>query len=104
MRHGGEAVLALNAVHDHQRFVARAAACAVGDRTVIRFEFHQRGNGLFQQRAVAFWSLRRKEFKRNHWPVIGEFLSVNITNELHWRRMMRRAAAKIKQAMAWAVS
>ena len=63
MRQRRQAVLALDAIHDHQRLVARAAAGAVGDGAKIRFGLQQRGDMLFEEIRSAFVRFGREKFK-----------------------------------------
>ncbi len=83
VEHGGEVVLALDAVHDHESLVARAAAGAVGDGTEIGLEPKQRGNGFFEQIAVAFFGFRREEFKGNDRAVGGPSFGDDVEDKLH---------------------
>src|SRR6266540_5833836 len=83
MGHGREAVLPLNAIHDHQRLVPRAAASAVSDGTETRLELHQRGDGLFQQDALAFRGPGRKEFKGDDRAFGGPGIGEDVSNEMH---------------------
>jgi hypothetical protein len=83
MRQRRQAMLALDAVHNHQRFVTRAAARAVGDGAEIRFGLKQRGDMLFEQGQIAFIRPGREKFKRDDWPPRGLFSRVNVADELH---------------------
>ena len=83
VRKGGQTVLALDAVHDVQRFVARAAAGAISHRAIIRFGGEQRGDLFFQQGAVAVVRLRRKKFKRNDRLSGRQLLGVDVADETH---------------------
>src|ERR1700690_2873203 len=89
MRQRRQAMLALDAVHNHQRLVARAAARAVGHGTEIRFDLKQRGNVLFEEGQVAFLRPGREKFKRDDRPPRGVLGRVNVADELHYgRRIM----------------
>src|SRR5439155_19403082 len=66
MRHRGQSMLALDAVHDAERLLPRAPARAVSDRTIIGLELHQRRNVLFEKISIAFLGFRREKLKRNH--------------------------------------
>jgi hypothetical protein len=83
MRQRDQPVLPLNAIHNHQRFVARAAAGAVGDGAIIRLGLKQGGDLLFQEMAVAFIGFRGKKLKGDDRPAGRPFRRVNVTNELH---------------------
>jgi hypothetical protein len=65
MRQRRQLVFALDAVHNHQRFLPRAAAGAVGDGAKIRLAESNAGILSFQEAAVAFVRFRRKKFKGN---------------------------------------
>jgi hypothetical protein len=83
MRQRRETVLPLDAVHNHQRFVARAAAGAVGDGAKIRLGLEQGGDLLFQKIAVPLAGFRGKKFKGDDRPAGRPFRRVKVTNELH---------------------
>jgi len=83
MRHGGQAVLALNAVHDHQRLVPRAAARAVGDGTEIRLKLQQRRNGLLEQDPFAFFGFGREKFKGEDRALGLPRRRKDVSNEMH---------------------
>ena len=83
VEHGGEVVLALDAVHDHEGLVARAAPGAVGDGTEVGLEPQQRGNGFFEQIAVAFLRFRREEFKGNDRALGGQSFGDDVADKLH---------------------
>ena len=59
-------MLPLDAVHDGQGLVSRAATRAIGDGTEIGLELHQRRDGLFHQGAFALVCFGGKEFKGDH--------------------------------------
>src|SRR5439155_7353231 len=63
VRHGGQALLALNAVDNHQGLVSRAAAGAVGDGAEVRVELLQGGNRLLQQCSFSLVGPGWEEFK-----------------------------------------
>ena len=87
VRHRRQA-LPLDAVHDHQRLLARAAAGAVGDRAKVRRGLAQRRDVFLQQSAVAFAGLGRKEFERDDRPPGRHFRRIDVTDELHRPRNM----------------
>jgi hypothetical protein len=84
MRQCCETMLPLDAIHNHQRFVARAAAGAIGDGTIIGPGLKQGGDLPFQKIAVAFLGFRREKLKRDDRAAGRAFRRVNVTNELHW--------------------
>src|SRR5213082_3513914 len=83
VRHGGEAVLPLNAVHDRQRLVPRAAARAVGDGTEIRLELPQRGDRLFEKDALALFGLGRKKHEGDDRTFGRPGRRVDVADEIH---------------------
>jgi hypothetical protein len=83
MRQRRETMLPLDAIHNHQRFVARAAAGAVGDGTIIGFGLEQGGYLPFQKITVALFGFRREKFKGNDRTTGRALRRVNVTNELH---------------------
>ena len=83
MRERGQLVLALDAVHNHQRFFPRAAAGTVSDRAEIRTRREQGGDLFFEQVMIAFVRLGRKEFKGDDWFPSSLFLGKNVANETH---------------------
>ena len=78
-------MLALNAIYNHQGFVARAAARAVSDGAEIRPGLKQRGDVFFEQCTVAFFGFGRKKFKGNNRSLGRLLRRVNVANELHWQ-------------------
>jgi hypothetical protein len=50
VRERGQAMLPLDAIHDHQRLIARAAAGAIGDGAVIRLGLEQGGDLILSKR------------------------------------------------------
>lgn len=78
-------MIALNAIHNHQGFVARAAARAVSDGAEIRPGLQQRRNVFFQKCMVAFFGFGREKFKGNNRTPGRLLRRVNIANELHWQ-------------------
>src|SRR5271157_72663 len=80
---GGQMVLALDAIHGHERLIARASARAVSHRTIIRLQFLESGEGLLQEIAIPFLRLGRKEFERDDRLPQRRLSRINITNELH---------------------
>ena len=76
-------MLPLDAIHNHQRFVARAAAGAVGDGAIIGPGLEQGGDLLFQKIAVALAGFRGEKLKGDDRPAGRVFRRVNVTNELH---------------------
>src|ERR1051325_3893814 len=87
VRHRSKAMLPLDTVYNHQRFVASASPCAVGDGTIIGFGLAQSRDGFFEQIAVAFVRLWRKKLERNHRLPSGGFGGVYITDKLHGSKM-----------------
>ena len=81
MRHGGETVLLLDAIDDHQGLIARAAAGAVGHGAKIRLGLHQGRDGFLEQVLIALGSFGRKKFKGNHRLAGGDFGGVNLPNQ-----------------------
>jgi hypothetical protein len=79
----GQAVLALDTIHNLQSLLARAAAGAVGDRAKIRPSRQQRGNLFFKQRPVAFVGLGRKKLQGDDGLAGGLFFGVNVADEAH---------------------
>ena len=78
-----QTVFALDAVHDHQRLFARAPARPVRHRAKIRPGLEQGRDGLFQERAIAFFRLGRKELEGNHRLPRGAFGRIYVSNKLH---------------------
>ena len=83
MRHRDEPLLALDAVDNREGLLARAAARAVGDRAEIGVQLAERGDGLFEQRVLAFGRLRRKKFEGNHRPLRLARIGKDIAYETH---------------------
>ena len=80
----GQAVVALDAVNDHQRLVARAAARAVGHGAKVRAGLQQRGDVFFQKRAIALGGLGREKFKGDDRLFRRPFRRIDVPDELHW--------------------
>src|ERR1043166_947015 len=78
--HGGQPVLALDAVHDHQGFLARAAAGAVGDRAIIRLELQQGRDGFLKKVFVAVRGLWRKKLAGNDRTLQFAFCGGDVSN------------------------
>src|ERR1017187_2157957 len=83
MRQCRETVLPLDAIHNHQRFVARAATGSIGDGAIIGFGLEQGGDLLFQKIAVPFAGFRGKKLKGDYRPASRVFHRVNVPNQLH---------------------
>ena len=83
MRQRGEAMLPLDAVHNHQGLVTRAATCAVGDGAKIWSRCEQGGNLFFQQGAVALVGFWREKFKGDDRLFCRHFFSVDVADESH---------------------
>ncbi|MDB6123995.1 MAG: hypothetical protein JWQ71_2988 [Pedosphaera sp.] len=94
MEHGRQSMLALDAVHDHQRLVARPAARAIGDRTEIRLEFEQGRDGLFQEGAVAFIGLGWEKFEGDNRLAQRNLGRVDVADELHQPMICRKWGKK----------
>lgn len=65
MHHRGEAVLALDAVHDADGLLPRAAARAVGHGAEVRAELHQLRDVFLEEVLLALVGLRREELERD---------------------------------------
>jgi hypothetical protein len=83
MRQRRETMLPLDAIHNHQRFVAGAAARPIGDGAIIGLGLEQGGNLLFQKNAVPLAGFRREKLKGNDRPSGRVFRRVNVTDNLH---------------------
>src|SRR5947209_7455584 len=83
MGNGRQLMLALDTVHDHERFFASASTGAIGDRAVVRRDFEQGWNRFFQEGAISFGSFRRKKLEGDNRLPGGGFCRVNLANQLH---------------------
>jgi len=81
-------ILALDAVHNVQCLVARAAAGTVGDRAEIRSGHEQRGQMAFEQRAVTLVRLGRKKLEGDGGFAGGDFGGQNVADEFHGGKIM----------------
>ena len=82
-RERGQAILALDAIHNLQGLFARAAAGTVSHRAKIRAGRQQRGNLFLEKRAVAVIGLGREEFKGNDRLFCRHFFGVDVADESH---------------------
>jgi len=76
-------VLALNAVHDHQRLLACSAPSAIGYRTIVGPKREKSGNGFLQQILVALSRLGWKKLERYDRSFRLAFGGVDVSNKLH---------------------
>ena len=89
VHHGGESVLALDAVHDVDGLVARAATCAVGHGAEVRAQLHQLGNVFLEKVLLALVGLRREKLERNDGVALRLFRRVNVSDKLHGASVAR---------------
>ena len=83
VRERGEAMLALDPIHNHERLVPGAAARAVGDGAKIRARGEQGGQVFFKERAVALVGLGWEKFQRDDGLAGRLFGGVKIADEFH---------------------
>src|SRR5262245_50506054 len=83
VRHRRQVVFALDAVHDRERLVARAATGAVRDRTEVRTQPAKRRNGLLDERALALVGLGREELEGNDGAPGNPSGGVDVTDVLN---------------------
>ena len=88
-------MLVLDAVHNMQRFVARAAAGAVGHGTIVGLGGQEGGNLLFQQGAVAFIRLGREKLKGNDGLSGRRFFGIDVADESHGHGLSYAKAANV---------
>jgi hypothetical protein len=106
MHHRRQAMLALNAIDDSERLVARAPTGPVSHRTIIRPRREQRRDGPGKKVPFALLGFRREEFERDRRPACGPALLVNIADELHVRAGVCRLRAsaqglRMSSCAAW---
>ena len=87
MRHRGELELALDAVDDAERFVARAAAGSISHRAIIRTELHQFRHGFLKQGPLALRRFGRKELERQSRTALGLAARMNVADEMHFMEL-----------------
>jgi hypothetical protein len=81
--HRRQPVNALEAIHQFQRLVARAAAGSIRHGTEVRMEFGQQRNRLLDERLLGFRGLGREELEGNDRLSGLPVLSVDVAYVLH---------------------